>query len=536
MIPLHVHSNNTFLKGTIPVEKLVQKAVEYRLTAISLTDTNSMHGVIQFAKNATQNNVKPIIGSLIDNPENEEQYVILLAKNNRGYSDLCKIITSRKLNDDFSLMNLLKEKLDNLFIITPSIELIQDSPPKENLFIELIASKNEKRSNRNKYQACQEKGLKFVVTNPIYFLNREDHLLHRVVNSIRLRTNIDNIEKYELADEELYFKNPELIEKEWKNLPIALQNSKEIAKECNVNLKLNEYKFPVYSIPSDTTADSLLWNKSFKGLTKRYKLVSDQAKKRLEIELSVIREMGFSNYFLIVWDIVNEAKRRGMVTIGRGSAANSLVAFCLELTQVDPLEHNLYFERFLNKARSSPPDFDIDFSWKERDEIIKYIFEKYGYERVAMISTTVTFRARSAFREVAKAFGITNEEISKFSRRIPWTDAANLPHLAELFPESKGLKFNQEPWKTIVNIAAQIARYPRHLSIHPGGIVITPTKITDYVALEYVKNKGLGLIVTQPDMYSIEDLGLIKIDILSQRSLGVLRDTMESIKKSESKY
>jgi len=148
-----------------------------------------------------------------------------------------------------------------------------------------------------------------------------------------------------------------------------------------------------------------------------------------------------------------------------------------------------------------------------------------------MISTTVTFRARSAFREVAKAFGISNQEISTFSKRIPWTNASNLPRLAELFPESKQLNFKMEPWKSIVSLASRIANFPRHLSIHPGGIVITPTKITDYVALEYAKNKGLGLIVTQPDMYSIEELGLIKIDILSQRSLGVLRDTMETIKK-----
>jgi len=216
--------------------------------------------------------------------------------------------------------------------------------------------------------------------------------------------------------------------------------------------------------------------------------------------------------------------------IGRGSAANSIVAYCLGLTQVDPIELNLYFERFMNKARSSPPDVDIDLSWKERDEIIRYIFEEYGYEKVAMISTTVTFRARSAFREVAKAYGLTNEEISKFSRRIPWTNAANLPNLAKLFPESKKLNFNQEPWKSIVSLASKIAGFPRHLSIHPGGIVIAPNMITDYVALEYAKNKGLGLIITQPDMYSIEDIGLIKIDILSQRSLGVLRDTMESIK------
>jgi DNA polymerase III alpha subunit len=251
----------------------------------------------------------------------------------------------------------------------------------------------------------------------------------------------------------------------------------------------------------------------------------------LEYELSIIEELHFTDYFLIVWDIVQEAKKRGILTIGRGSAANSLVAYCLELTQVDPIKLNLYFERFLNKARSNPPDVDLDFSWKERDEIVKYVFEKYGFERVAMISTTITFRARSAFRETAKAFGISDREISKYSKRIPWTNAINLPEISEKFPESRNLGFDKEPWLSIVRLASRIANFPRHLSIHPSGIVITPTKITDYCALEYAKNKGLGLIITQPDMYSIEDLGLVKIDLLSQRSLGVLRDTMEIINK-----
>ncbi len=531
MIPLHVHSNNTLLEGTVPIEKLVEKAEVFGLTSLALTDTNSMHGVVQFSKLAKARGIKPIIGSLVDSPDNRDEYFILLARNSRGYSELCKIITSRKLNDDFSLKSLLSKNLENLFILTSSIDLIKEIEPRANLFVELIASKNEKRNNRRKYQFAQEHGFQIVVTNPVYFFEENNFLLHKTLAAIRLRTNIENLRSEDCADEEYYFKDPKSIEREWKKLPKALSNSEMIAKDCNVDLKLNEYKFPVYSTTGKVTADTMLWNESFKGLQKRFSHVSDAATKRLEMELSVIAEMSFSNYFLIVWDIVNEAKRRGMMTIGRGSAANSLVAFCLEITQINPLEHNLYFERFLNKARSSPPDFDIDFSWKERDEIIKYIFEKYGYEKVAMISTTVTFRARSAFREVAKAFGFTNEEISKYSKKIPWTDATNLPNLAELFPESKNLNFQQEPWKTIVNLASQIARFPRHISIHPGGIVITPTKITDYVALEYAKNKGLGLIVTQPDMYSIEDLGLIKIDILSQRSLGVLRDTMESIKE-----
>jgi DNA polymerase III alpha subunit len=233
-----------------------------------------------------------------------------------------------------------------------------------------------------------------------------------------------------------------------------------------------------------------------------------------------------------VWDIVREAKVRNMLTIGRGSAANSLVAYCLDLTQVDPVKNNLYFERFLNRGRISPPDVDIDFSWKERDEIVRYVFEKYGYDKVAMISTTVTFRARSAFRETAKVFGLSDREISKYSKYIPWTSASNLEHLSEKFPEAKSLSFENEPWKTIVQIASRLAGFPRHLSIHPGGIVITPESITHYVALEYASNKGLGLIVTQPDMYSIEDFGLIKIDLLSQRSLGVLRDTIKSMNKS----
>lgn len=530
MIPLHVHSNNTLLSGTIPLDKLVRKAAEYKLNSLALTDTDSMHGIVEFAKLASIQNIKPIFGSQISSIENSDDYLILLAKNNAGYSELCKIITSRKLNDNFSLSDLLKEKLNNFFILTPSIHLLKDVKPGNNIYLELIACAKEKRNNRNKFQFAQERGFKFVVTNPVYFLEEKDYLLHKTVTAIRHRTNIDNLNGNDLADEEFYFKPPDTVDNEWRKIPEAIRNTEYIADHCNVNLKLNEYKFPVFSTPPKISADTMLWNESFKGLEKRFTIITEEAKKRLEMELSVISEMGFSNYFLIVWDIVNEAKRRGMLTIGRGSAANSLVAYCLEITQVDPLKHNLYFERFLNKARSSPPDFDIDFSWKERDEIIKYIFEKYGYERVAMISTTVTFRARSAFREVAKAFGFTNEEISKFSKKIPWTDAANLPNIAELFPESKGLNFKQEPWKTIVSIASQIAKFPRHISIHPGGIVITPTKITDYVALEYAKNKGLGLIVTQPDMYSIEDLGLIKIDILSQRSLGALRDTMESIK------
>jgi len=532
MIPLHVHSYFTLLKGTISPEKLISKAVECKLKSIAITDINSMQGVVQFVKHARENKIKPIIGCTITDTQDDNLYAILLAKNNKGYRDICKLITARKLNDDFSLIKTLQNNLPNLFIFSPSIEIANSVHPKNDFYLELITTKKEKSNNRKRFEFAESNGIKTVAANPIFVLNPEDHDIHKTVTSIRLNANIDNLAEEDIVDEEFYFKNPKLIEKKWISLPETLNASEYIAENCNTDIKLNEYKFPFYLLPPRETAESLLWKETFNGLVKKYDKITDEIKSRLEMELSVIKDMGFCDYFLIVWDIVNEAKSRGMLTIGRGSAANSLAAYCLGITQIDPIEQNLYFERFLNKARSSPPDFDIDFSWKERDEIIKYIFEKYGYENVAMISTTVTFRARSAFRETAKAFGFTNTEISRFSRRIPWTSAKNLPNLSKLFPESKGLDFNIEPWKTIVDIASKIAGFPRHLSIHPGGIVITPTKITNYVALEYAKNKGLGLIVTQPDMYSIEDLGLIKIDILSQRSLGVLRDTMESIKNN----
>jgi DNA polymerase III alpha subunit len=532
MIPLHVHSNYTFLKGTARIEELVENARLNQLNTLALTDTNGMYGLIQFAKTARENGIKPILGCLIDSTEDGSVYALLLAKNVQGYGELCKIITSRKLNEDFNLSAVLSGISDNLFIITPSIVLLEKIGKRENVYAELIITAEHKQAARNLYTFTQEKGIKLAAVNPVYFLRENDFELHRVVTAIRLNKSIDNLTEDELADTEFYFKNNRQVEKIFRNVPGAIKNAEFIAESCNVDLRLNQYKFPRFGVPENKDSYTFLWEKTSEGLKKRYSPMIQVAVDRLNMELQVIREMNFTDYFLVVWDIVKEAKRRGMITIGRGSAANSIVAYCLGLTEVDPIKYNLYFERFLNKGRSSPPDVDIDFSWKERDEIVKYVFEKYGYENVAMISTTVTFRARSAFREVAKAYGFTNDEISKYSKFIPWTDARNLSNLSEMFPESRSLNFKIEPWKSIVSLASRLAGYPRHLSIHPGGIIVTPGPITNYTALEYAKNKGLGLIITQPDMYSVEALGLIKIDLLSQRSLGVLRDTMDAISKN----
>ena len=537
MFTLHAHSNYSLLEGTIRIEDLVAFAKKAGSSYVALTDTNAMYGLIQFFKLCREQNIKPILGAYIDDPNNKKLNTIFIAKNNEGYSQLCRIITSRKLNKDFQLPRLFSEVLDNVFIITSSVELLDsikiDERLRKNLFVELSVTQSSKSKTRFLYEYAKQKELQIVATHPAYFLRESDFAISKVVHAIRMNTTLANLSEDSFPDSEYYLKTPEEFAKVWKALPEAIWNADKIALACNVDLGIGEYKFPVFPLPSQESSFSFLWKLSFEGLSMRYQSITDQAIKRLQYELEVIAELGYTDYFLIVWDIIREAKKRGIMHIGRGSAANSFVSYCLGFTEVDPIEHNLYFERFLNRGRTSPPDVDLDFSWKERDSIIKYVFEKYGYDKVAMISTTVTFRARSAFREVAKVHGISESEISKYSKFIPWTSAQNLPDIAGKFPESKSLDVQNEPWKSIVQIASQIAGFPRHLSIHPSGIIITRTKITDYVALEFAKNKGLGLVITQPDMYPVEDLGLIKIDLLSQRSLGVLKLTMNEINENE---
>jgi DNA polymerase III alpha subunit len=538
MFTLHAHSNYSLLQSTITIDDLVGFAKKSGSTYVALTDINAMYGLIRLCKAAKEHNIKPVLGAFIDDSTEKNLNALFIAKNNEGYAQLCRIITTRKLKDDFFLPDLFKEPMDNLFVITSSIGLLKqihvDLSLRQNLFVELVSTEKTKRRTRALYEFAKEKHFQIVATHPVYFRNKEDFLLHKTITAIRLSTTLANLDEENVIDEEFYLKTPEELGKTWKALPEALLNADRIAQACNVDLKMGESKFPAYQLPQNESAFSFLWKLSFEGLAKRYKTISDETVKRMQNELEVIDELGFSDYFLIVWDIIREAKSRGIIHIGRGSAANSLVSYCLGFTEVDPIKYNFYFERFLNRGRSSPPDVDLDFSWKERDSIIKYVFEKYGYDRVGMISTTVTFRARSALREVAKAFGIPDSEISRYSKFIPWSSAHHLPNIAEKFPEARSLDFQHEPWKTIATIAARLADFPRHLSIHPSGIIITKGKITNYVAMEYAKNKGLGLIITQPDMYSTEELGLIKIDLLSQRSLGVLKLTMNELNRKSS--
>ncbi|MCK6613099.1 MAG: PHP domain-containing protein [Ignavibacteriaceae bacterium] len=525
MIPLRIHTHHSLLRSAVAIKSLVEKAAEYKFSALAITDYNSMAGFVQLAKACKENNIKPIYGVYLDDPQKPEQYICLLAKNREGYNDICRLITSRKLQTDFSLGASIRGLSSNLFAFSASPEIVESQKNNPCFFVELIDSVYYKKQNKILFDYCEKHQLRYIVSPSVYFLRKDDFTLYQVLNAMRIKGTVENLET-EYQHDDLWLKNPSDVEKRWQKITGASENTELIAEQCSVDIELGKYKFPEFQIPDGEDAYSKLFGICSAGLSKRKTIDRQKANERLLYELSVIKDLKFLDYFLVVWDIIESAKKRGMYFIGRGSAANSIVSYAMGLTGVDPLEHDLYFERFLNRGRLSPPDIDIDFSWKERDEIIKYVFKKYGYEKTAMICTTVTFRGRSAFREVAKVYGFSDREISKFSKFIPWTSAANLPEIHNMYPESRNLPFDKEPWKSIVQLASQLGGYPRHLSIHPGGIVIAPDRITNHVALDYAQNKGLGLVVTQTDMYSIEDLGLVKIDLLSQRSLGVLKTTL----------
>ncbi|HPO57034.1 MAG TPA: PHP domain-containing protein [Ignavibacteriaceae bacterium] len=529
----NVHSYYTLLRGTNSIESIIENCRVNQIKSIALTDTNCMNGLILFAKAAREAKIKPIFGTQISEPGREDIYAIFLAQNLNGYAKLCQIITNRSLDNNFSLFQLLQHKQNDLIILTPSKELLEKIPVNENLYAEIRRTVRDKRKTRETFDFAKQRGIPCLPSHPVYFSRKEDFVLHKTVSAIRERSTIPNMAPGDLEEDINYFPSRKEYEKNWKSFPELLLNAERVAGRIQDDIDLSKYKFPKFENEKGIPSAKYLSVLVFEGLNRKVTNPDKRYAERLKMELEVINEMGYTDYFLVVWDIIRETKQRRILSLGRGSAANSLVSYCLDFADVDPVKHNLYFERFLNKGRSNPPDIDIDFSWKERDEVIKYIFDKYGYDKVAMICTTVTFRARSAFRETAKAFGLTDAEISKYSKYIPWTSPENLLRLSALFPESRHLHFDKEPFKTIVETASKLSHFPRHLSIHPSGIVISPDRITNYTALQYAKNKGLGLIVTQVDMYSMDDLGLIKIDLLSQRSLGVLRDTLEQISKEK---
>jgi len=389
-------------------------------------------------------------------------------------------------------------------------------------------SPGEGRTLREAQRIGRELHIPRVATNPVYFLQPEEHLHHRVVNAIRTGQLLTTVVPPEITSPEAWFKSTAEMYKLFPDYPEFLQATLEIADRCNLELELGNLILPDFPIPAGETFDSYLCKLCVAGAGRQYGSKIEKAFSRLIKELKIIEKKKLAPYFLLVWSIVQEARRRGIPAVARGSAASSIVTYCLGISCVCPLRWELYFERFLNEQRVDCPDIDIDICGARRDELLDYVYERWGSEHVAMIGSFVTMQARMAIREVAKVFGISPDEVNQFSKRLPHTSVAKIMEAVRTLPECQDLPIDDEPWKTILQIALHLDGAPRHTSIHPCGTVISALPLTNLVPLE---RSTKGIVVTQYEMNAIEALGLIKMDLLGQRGFTTMSLALDNIEK-----
>jgi DNA-directed DNA polymerase III PolC len=494
------------------------------MKSLALTDTAGLYAAIPFYQTAREAGIQPILGTELDG-------AVLLARDREGYADLCRIITAYHCEEDFNLVGQAFGK--HVFVLSADRKLIEALRARGETPLVAVTHYGDRSS---RYQAgrlrdlAQRLGLRPVAVNPVHVLDPDQMKIQRVLSAIRRNTTLGALRADDVAHPGSWFRSPEEMRELYADWPETLENAEWVADQCGLELALGKPLFPQIELDAGETPFSLLWKRAFDGVKERYRPLTPPVIQRFQYELDIIDRLGFAPYFLIVWDIVGYARARGIPMVGRGSAANSLVAYVLGITRVDPFKYNLYFERFLNPSRTDCPDVDLDICWKRRDEVIDYVYRKYGSDRVAMICTFNTFQARSAVREVAKTFGLTGVEIGEMARQIPHYRANDIRAVVQFLPECRSLRIDEEPWKSIIAISEAIDGFPRHLSIHSGGVVIAPEPLTRFTPLQ---RAAKGLLITQYDMHPIEDLGLIKMDLLGHRSLTVIYETIEMIRQNQ---
>ncbi len=491
---LNCHSYHSLLYGTFSIERLVEKAASSGIRSLALTDINNTAGIAVFFRVCQERRIKPVAG--IEFRRGDKLLFIGLAKNPEGFSELNRFQT---------LINCGERELQDRAPVFQQVFVIY---PLENLPGTL------RENERAGYRPSQAGKLlrtkipedKIVVLQPVTFENQADYYLHKNLRAIAHNTLIDKVTPEMTAAGDETFVTPQEIEKALFRFPKVLENSQKLLEQCALHFNFPKNK---ETFTGSHEKDHILLEKLARtGLHFRYGKNNATAARRLENELKVIEKLGFSAYFLITHDIVTFARQQGIYHVGRGSGANSIVAYCLQITDVDPIELNLYFERFINPKRSSPPDFDLDFSWKEREKIQRYLFRRYGEERVALLGTQVTFKLRSALRELGKVHGLPKEEIDRLTTH-PEREAAT------------GTLQNH-----IYELARRITGFPHERSIHAGGILISEKPLSYFTALDLPPK---GLPTTQWDMYTAEMLGFEKLDILSQRGIGHIQEAVEII-------
>jgi len=611
-IHLHCHTHYSFLQAVPSPQELVDAAVAAGAPAVALTDTNGLYGAVPFYQAAHAAGIKPIVGTLLDvesenrKPKIEKREIegpkagaaqgtgadfrfsffdfrlLLLAENAAGYSNLCRLITLRHLEDRPVRLDELaahraglialyatdpkneirkskfenrttneEERISHLKDIFPAAlyleawhfsatnfrtalpdDLRRGIPPLLDRAPATTHSLDGRSSSGNLRESLRLSklfSLPFVATNNVHFLHPEEFLHHRVLNAIRTGSLVSQMAPPEIASPGAYFKSGSEMRWAFADYPEALAATLEIAERSNLELSLGRTIFPEFSVPEGETPFSYLWKLCFEGARRRYQPLRPEVLARLTHELEVIDRLKLAPYFLLVWEIAEEARRRGIPAVARGSAASSIVTYCLGISRVCPLRWGLYFERFLNEERGDCPDIDLDICGARRDDLLDYVYKRWGREHVAMISSFITMQARMAVREVAKVFGVAPGEVNHFTRRLPHRPVREIRHAIRTLPECRDLPVNEDPWKTILEVAERLDNFPRHLGIHPCGTVIAARPLTELVPLEVATK---GIVVTQYDMNAVEALGLIKMDLLGQRGLTAVRLALDNIERS----
>lgn len=554
-VHLHVHSNFSFKDATPHPEELIKAAAFYEMPAVALTDHTTLAGAIRFYRAAKNSGVRPIIGSelLLDSGH----HLTLLAADLSGYSNLCRLQSKLHLEQPGKMpeanLEMIEHHREGLICLSGCahsrlsadiradrrldalnwLQSLQEIFP-QSCYVELenpLLPESPKLM-RQLAELGRELGLPLAASNNVHFLRRADHPVRDLLTCMGENITIYQPHERRHPNDQRYFKGPKTMSKLFADCPAAVQNTLLIAERCQLKLPLGEYRFPLFRLPPEQTAASYLRQLCEQGAKERYRRITRAVSTRLNHELGIIEQLGFCEYFLVVWDIVNFARRGGIRCAGRGSAADSLVAYLLGITPVDPIAHSLLFERFLNPERKGMPDIDLDIDSNRRDEVLNYVYQTYGADHVAMIGTVNTISARSALREVAKALDLPKEEISRLARFLPHIAADHMEQAIANLPELQGKFPKGEPWDTLIRFCQVMNDYPRHLSVHLGGVVISREPISDLVPLQW---SAKGVIISQYDKDDIEALGLVKMDLLGLRILSAVDDTVRNLAEDDIK-
>ncbi len=547
-IPLNVASYYSFLDSTVSTDAIVSIAQKYELKAAALTDSGNLHGAVEFFQKAKKAGIKPIIGVEI---RIDGHHTWLYVENGRGYSNLCKLLSRSNSSLEFPDLNL--SNIGNK-AVEYDAEYDRDVYHKRNFTMSELEQFSEgliivgghkglSRFNGQSYQAISREELRKGETDnkngvavfPIRYGARGDWWKYDVVQSIRTRTLLGQRHPEKLAAGEYHFPSPQEVREWFKSAPLLVEKGFEIADRCNFEFEVGKLHLPKFTPPDGLTTKEFLRRLVMEGLRKRYRENADSVRHQIEEELGIIGEVGYEDYFLVVWDLLQECKRRGIDWLTRGSAADSLVCYCLGISGVCPIRFNLYFRRFLNKERmafNKLPDIDIDFPHNRKDDVVKMIFEKYGREYVAVVGGFSTFQARSAVGDAGKVFGLSERQVRQITTNFPWGGSCGLVGTIAKISECKDLPINEEPYKSAIEIAELLDGFPRYPKMHPCGVVLSPEPIHS-ITPTFISAKGYP--ATHYDMDSLEALGLIKMDILAQGGLAVMRDATMSISRTGGK-